>query len=89
MAQAARYERHGKEPNTVSNVAISIEKAHELVDEVEGHGLARWVGGSYRFIVDIPQKSWAKKVSGGVAVMQMVRGGRGPIKGRTARPKKS
>jgi hypothetical protein len=71
MAQAAQYERHGREPNTTICPTVSVDKANSLVGPHEGYGTARWVGGNFRFIVDIPTKSWGKKLSGGIAVMQM------------------
>lgn len=79
LCQAVRYERDGIEPNTSNCIALPVDKAHSLVGQEEGHGSKRWVGGNYRFVVDVMPKTWAKKLSGGVAVMQMVRGGRGPI----------
>lgn len=78
-AQAAQYERQDREPNTSNCKMVSVDEAHSLVGLSAGQGTARWVGGNYRFIVDLTPKSWCKKMSGGVAVMQLVRGGRGPV----------
>jgi hypothetical protein len=78
-SQAARLERNNDVPDCSTHRHIHVDQALSLVTEHEGHGAARWVGSNYRRIVDIPAKSWCKKISGGTAVMQMVRGGRGPV----------
>lgn len=77
-AQAARFERKGELPACEFHRHEKVSRAHDMVG-VEGYGLTRWVGVNYRYMTDITPKTWAKKLSGPVAVMQLVRGGRGPV----------
>lgn len=87
LLQASEYERTGKEPDCAHHTHVKIFEAHEMVDAqregrqmIEGYGTARWVGSQFKYICDIPERTWINVESnyegqrGGVGVLQMVAG---------------